>query len=175
MWERILPTALGLVLTSAGLAKAFQRTRADKASRSVHSSTWWVVLSVLEAALGLNLVLTPSPPTLVASVAFLVAASAYLGLKLARHDREACNCWGVREVQETDRAPESVALRSALRPAWYFARNGGLVGFAATALEWTPVQAAVAVGAVWALLLGGTLVSIVRLSRTASREIVATT
>lgn len=154
---------LGVVIASAGAAKLAR----SRGVGHVTSTLWpvsWRVIGGFEVLLGLALVTLRSRiPTLVA-VAFLIAATAYLAVRLALLDRGPCRCWGPRPTPS-----EGSVVGDALRPAWYFGRNGTLVLMATMALGWSTEATVGAVMVVWILLLAGTTASLLRLHSRAAR------
>lgn len=160
--ERLVAAALGLVLASAGAAKASRRPETGSRRPAGIRGSAWTVLGLAELALGLSLAVSGSTSVLALTMAFLVAATGYLALRLALLDREACNCWGVRAARR-ERPAGSASVRSALRPAWYFGRNGALAVATAAALGWSAEMTVITAGLLWSLLLAGTLVAVARL------------
>lgn len=161
---------LWVVIGSAGAAKLLRR--ADPAAAETPGSGWtsrvpWRVIGVFELILGLALVALRSRVPLLLAIGFLVAATGYLAFHLATLARGPCACWGPHRGDSIEGSGRG-AVGEALRPAWYFVRNGGLVAAGAVALGWSSAPTAAAVGTVWLLVMIGTLASIIRLRAVAS-------
>lgn len=170
-----IAVGLGVIIGSAGATKLLRRgDRVDSETSGLRSTSTmpWRVIGGFELILGLALAALRSRIPLLLAVGFLVAATAYLAVRLAWLDRGPCACWGPRRDDRTERFGDE-GVREALRPAWYFARNGGLVAAAAIALGWSTAPTATAVGTVWLLVTIGTLISVARLRALSKREDVA--
>ncbi len=160
-----IAAGLGMIIGSAGAAKLLRRgdRAAGETSGSRSTSTMaWRVIGGFELVLGLALVALRSRIPLLLTIGFLIIATAYLAVRLTWLDRGPCECWGPGLDDRMERFGDE-GVREALRPAWYFVRNGGLVAAAAIALDWSISVTALAAGTVWLLVVTGTLVSVARL------------
>jgi uncharacterized membrane protein YphA (DoxX/SURF4 family) len=123
--------ALAVVFFASGAGKLRSPDAAVQAMRmfripAVQSRGWGLALGGAELAAAVA-VLVPAwhKPVAAAMALFLAAATALVGLALARGERFACACFGGGEVIS----------------GWTLARNGALLTLAVAALAWSDVTA----------------------------------
>jgi hypothetical protein len=108
----------------------------------------------IEAVLALGLILMSTPALLVTG-GFLLAATGFIALRLVVLPESGCACWGVQAPREYERHgelqsdAERLLTRDVLRPVWYAARNGILLGMAWIPL--LPCPAGCELGIYWAI------------------------
>lgn len=162
----------GVFLLSGGIKVWGWRPDSDGGARRAAHGKWvWAALGLAELALGAVLVTAAPRMAIVAALAFLVVASGYLAVSVVALDRQACPCFGRHRHGQASN-PVSESVRAALRPAWFFVRNGTLVLVAGRALSYPASVTGGVVTLVGGMILVATLASVVRLRRDLTSRLV---